>query len=275
MPMTVSVAMPAFGTRYQSAAAMAPTPRFGTIRPEDIVAVGNAAHHTADRIDRAWFNLKSRFTPLDKATFTVIDTETTGLDPATSQLIEITAIQYKNGKEVGKFTSLVNPHTPIPQKIQELTHITDEMVSDAPELKDVLQDFVKFVGKQPIIVGHYVNFDLNQIQHRLDQAGMADEKRRFSLSKAICTKTLGQVVLPELKLHQISGSLVALGKHLGIVNENPHRSESDVRTTGEVLFALNAKAQASGAKLRSLHDLMEYQGAPITEYSGQPAVAQT
>lgn len=226
------------------------------------------------RLDRAWFDLRNRLTPLSRATFTVIDTETTGLDPHTSELIEVTAIQYRNGQETRRFSTLVKPGGPIPERIRELTGITDEMVADAPSLETAMRNLVGFVGRNPLIVGHYANFDINQLCHKLDDAGLSRYKRRFSLEKAICTKTLGQVVLPELKLNQISGSLIALGQHLGIVNDNPHRAESDVRTTAGVLFALAERSRQNGFPLKTLHDLFTEQGPPITEYAGQPARTQ-
>ncbi len=223
-----------------------------------------------DRMDAMLFALRARLTPVSRATFTVIDTETTGLDPHTSELLEVTAIQYRNGREIRKFSTLVKPSQPIPERIRQLTGITDAMVAEAPAPREALRRLLRFVGRQPLVVGHYVNFDLDFLQHRLEEAGLAPETRRFRLSKAVCTKTLGQVVLPELNLHRISGSLVALGEYLGIVNPNPHRAESDVQTTAGVLFALIDRSRQQGYPIRTVHDLLHAQGPPITQYDGLP-----
>ena len=84
--------------------------------------------------------------------YTVIDIETTGLSPTMNEIIQLSALKIKNDKIVDSFTSFVKPNGRISSFISSLTGITNDMVSAAPQIKDVLNDYVDFIGKD-IIVG--------------------------------------------------------------------------------------------------------------------------
>lgn len=211
------------------------------------------------------FDLKTLLTPLDQAVFTVMDTETTGLDPATSRLLEVTAIKYRNGQAIGKYTTLVNPGVSIPPG--HISGITDQMVKGAPDLKTALRGLVDFVGPSPLMMGHYIHFDLEHIRHRLEEAGMDQYQDRFRSDRALCTKTLAQIVLPDLKDDVKARSLGPLAKCFGIVNRNPHRAESDVETTAQVFRKL---LDAMKRTPKTIYGLRHLQGPVITRHDGQP-----
>ena len=76
--------------------------------------------------------------------YVVFDFETTGLESAKDEIIEIGAVKISKGKIVSTFSTFVKPSVPIPAEITELTHITEEMVADAPAINYVLPDFYKY-----------------------------------------------------------------------------------------------------------------------------------
>ena len=92
--------------------------------------------------------------------YCVVDIETTGLSPAFCKIIEISAIKVRNKEIVSTFSMLINPHTKLDSFIIALTGINDKMLQEAPEIEDVLVQFLSFVGND-IILGHNVNFDIN------------------------------------------------------------------------------------------------------------------
>ncbi|MDR1891440.1 MAG: PHP domain-containing protein, partial [Oscillospiraceae bacterium] len=89
--------------------------------------------------------------------FVVFDVETTGLNAHDCRLTEIGAVAVENGEVVGEFSSLINPQTPIPAKIVQLTGITDAMVAEAPLELPVLKDFLDFCG-EAVLVAHNAPF---------------------------------------------------------------------------------------------------------------------
>lgn len=76
--------------------------------------------------------------------YVVFDFETTGLESTKDEIIEIGAVKISKGKIVSTFSTFVKPSVPIPAEITELTHITEEMVADAPAINYVLPDFYKY-----------------------------------------------------------------------------------------------------------------------------------
>ncbi|MFB9327184.1 3'-5' exonuclease [Paenibacillus aurantiacus] len=98
---------------------------------------------------------------LDETEYIVFDLETTGFYPYNGdEIISVGAVMMK-GREVFEdrvFYSLVNPKRRVPRHITELTGITNEMAEDAPDLMQVLHDFMEFVGKR-ILVAHASGHD--------------------------------------------------------------------------------------------------------------------
>lgn len=97
--------------------------------------------------------------PLD---YTVVDLETTGLNPDCDEIIELAALKVRNGEVAGTFQQLVCPEFGINEFIEELTGISNEMVAEAPAIVDALPSFLDFVGND-IVLGHNVAFDVNFI----------------------------------------------------------------------------------------------------------------
>lgn len=101
---------------------------------------------------------------LAHVTFVVLDLETSGASPTTgSAITEIGAVKVCGGVVLGTFKTFVNPGTPLPPFITELTGITDEMLLDAPPIESVLPLLLEFLGneKSTVFVAHNAPFDLS------------------------------------------------------------------------------------------------------------------
>ena len=92
--------------------------------------------------------------------FIVFDLETTGLSPANCYMTEIGAVVVENGVIGESYNTFVNPGCHIPEKVTELTGITDEMVKDAPTPTQALQDFLAWVNGRPLIAHNAHSFDI-------------------------------------------------------------------------------------------------------------------
>jgi len=92
--------------------------------------------------------------------YTVIDIETTGLSAFGAEIIEVSALRYRDDALTDSYSALIKPSAPIPYFITELTGITNAMVKDARPRTEVLGEYREFLGGD-VLIGHNVNFDVN------------------------------------------------------------------------------------------------------------------
>lgn len=88
-----------------------------------------------------------------------LDLETTGLSAARHRIVEIAAVCWQNGEEIGRFESLVNPGCVIPNGVIRIHGITNDMVRNQPFIQDVLPAFFDFC-KADYFVAHNSPFDV-------------------------------------------------------------------------------------------------------------------
>jgi len=162
------------------------------------------------------------------STFVVIDVETTGFDVNYAEVIDIGAVRVEGGIITDTFSTLVDPGFFIPERIKELTGITNAMVVGSPKMEEVLPKFLKFIGND-LIVGHHITQDIKFI----DKYTRLYLKKRFK-RPYICTLQLSRKVLPGLESH----SLKSLAQYFGIDHDRPHRALNDALITAEVFIHL-------------------------------------
>ena len=92
-------------------------------------------------------------------TYCVLDLETTGFSPKTEKITEIGIMKVKNGEVIDSFSCFVNPEKPIPQRVVEVTNITDDMVKDAETINKVFPKMLDFLGDS-VLVAHNAAFDI-------------------------------------------------------------------------------------------------------------------
>jgi len=157
-------------------------------------------------------------------TIIVLDTETTGLDHKTEKLIEIAAVKLRQGEVVETFTSLVNPQKPIRHSSFLIHNITQEMVEEAPNIEDVLPQFLEFVGDHTY-VAHNAIFDYSFI----NEAMKATYGHRF-LNNRIDTFEMYRSVFPDDPSHGLSSLL----KRFGFDSHVLHRALDDALNLAKV-----------------------------------------
>ena len=157
---------------------------------------------------------------------------------------------------MGIYSTLVKPAEEIPEEVELLTGITNDMVRHSPALVMVLSELSGFLGEAPIIVGHNVAFDVGFLREKITQSGLGTFLDRYDLSRSFCTKVLAQKALPSLPSYEGVMVATAIGYH----NPNPHRAEADVRMSAGILFELIKRVKTENPKLKTLQDLLNYQG---------------
>ena len=173
--------------------------------------------------------------PNFRAECVVFDIETTGLSVQNCKITEIGAVKIKDGQVLERFNTFVNPECPIPEEIVTLTGITDEMVADAPLVKDALRDFFEFIGNNdpdrkplPLLIAHNANFDIGFIRHFAKQSDLP-----FS-NPYLDTVTLSKYINPELKNHKLD--TIAKAYELGDFNH--HRACDDAEMLAMIFFRM-------------------------------------
>lgn len=168
--------------------------------------------------------------------YTVVDIETTGLDPKKDKITEIGAIRVEGGKIADTFHTLVNPGRRLEERITQLTGLTDEALKGAPFIQDVIGKFVEF-ETTGCLLGHSILFDFSFLKRAAVNEGIAFEK------KGIDTLAISRKYLQNLE----SRSLPYLTGHFGIAHE-AHRALSDVEAAWELYKILEEKfGQEEGA----------------------------
>ena len=170
-------------------------------------------------------------------TYCVLDLETTGFSPKTEKITEIGIMKIRDGKVIDKFSCFVNPEKPIPQRVVEITNITDEMVSGAETIDKVFPKIIEFLGDS-VLVAHNASFDIGFLKHNANILGY-----EFNYTY-IDTLALSRKVFPELKKHKLG----KIAEHLKIKVEVAHRALDDVDTTVKVYNEMIKILKKRGAK---------------------------
>lgn len=152
--------------------------------------------------------------------YTVIDLEMTGLHPKNDKIIEIGAVKVRDGKVIETLELMVNPECPIPERIQELTGITDEMVQSGQKEDEAVEELLRFIGED-VLVGQNVIFDYSFVKQ-----WAINHKRPLEM-KAWDTLRLAQSLLPK----EQPKKLEALCEYFHIERTRAHRALDDALET--------------------------------------------
>lgn len=174
--------------------------------------------------------------PFNKeTTYVVFDIETTGLSALDNRITEIGAVKIRDGKILDHFSTFVNPGVPIPQKIVELTKITDAMVADAPSVTEAITAFLDFC-QGAVLVAHNSDFDMGFIRKA---ATIAQKVVNYSV---LDTLDMARRLYPQLNRHRLGD----LCKYYNIDLRHAHRAIHDAKATGEVFIKMLEELEHQG-----------------------------
>ena len=187
----------------------------------------------------------ARETPLEAASFVVVDLETTGLSARSAEICEIGAVRLRGLVPVASFETFVRPRGPLPAPVSALTGIRDRDLRGAPRVEEAVARFVEFAG-ECVLVAHNARFDTAFLDREIQRAR----------GRRLAVPVLDTVPLARALLAGRAGrsSLASLAHFFGTSVEPCHRALPDARATAEILVALVALAQERGA--RTVSDLL-------------------
>ncbi len=171
---------------------------------------------------------------LSGTTYVVFDTETTGFNAAGGdQMIEIGAVKIKDGVIIDRFDELINPFRHIPDKITELTCITDDMVKDKDSEENVTKRFLQWTSDAPM-VAHNAKFDISFIEMSMKKYNLGEFK-----NTVIDTLELSRTLDQGFARHSLS----ALVKRYNVEFDEDahHRADYDAEGTALVFHKMVQK----------------------------------
>ena len=210
----------------------------GVNNPDMKVIYGVEAYLVPDKVPAV---SNSRGQKLD-TTYCVLDLETTGLSFRTEKITEIGIMKVKNGEVIDEFECFVNPEKPIPQRVVEVTNITDDMVKDAETIDKVLPKVLEFVGDS-VLVAHNADFDIGFLKYNAKQLGLNLDNTYLD------TLRLAKELFPDYKKYKLG----IIAENLGIEVIVAHRALDDVDTTVKVFKVMLDMLKEKGVE--TLDDL--------------------
>ena len=166
---------------------------------------------------------------LAELTYTVFDTETTGLNPDSDEIISMSAVRILNNRLLRQeiFDQLVDPRRRIKATTTEITGISQDMLAGQPTIEQVLPSFHRFT-EGTVLIAHNAAFDMKMLQLKETQTGV-----RFA-NPVLDTLLLSAVTHANSKDH----SLEAIAQRLGVNIFGRHTSLGDAMVTGEIFLKL-------------------------------------
>ena len=164
--------------------------------------------------------------------FVALDLETTGLFPEADRIVEVGAVRFAaDGRELGRFESLVQPGRPMRPGAQAIHGISDADLADAPGPEVVLTAFLDFLGDPgpTALLAHNAAFDAGFLGRELTRLGLP-----LPAHRVVDTLALARDRLPAAPDHRLD----TLARLLGLDPEGPHRALADARRVRGLWLAL-------------------------------------
>ncbi|MCB0211285.1 MAG: DNA polymerase III subunit epsilon [Anaerolineae bacterium] len=168
--------------------------------------------------------------PLSELSYTIFDTETTGLNPSQGdEIISISAIRIVNNRLLRQevFDQLIDPKRPISRASIDIHGISPDMIKGQPHIEQVLPQFCKF-SEDTVLVAHNAAFDMRMLQIKEADLGI-----KF-INPVLDTLLLAAVVHP----NQQDQSIEAIAQRLGVNVFGRHTSLGDAIVTAEIFLKL-------------------------------------
>lgn len=172
--------------------------------------------------------------------FVAIDIETTGLNPTCDEIIEVSAVRYRNGHEVEAYETLVKPTRPLGVFVTLFNGITNDMVADAPAVGEIMPPLRAFIGDS-VLLGHNVHFDINFLYDAIERAGAPHLSNDF-------IDTMG--LLRRIKGAEAPGSLADAAQVYSISVPGHHRAGWDSRCAAELFLRLVSSGELQPEHMR-------------------------
>src|SRR5438309_6541163 len=200
--------------------------------------------------------------PLERATYVVVDLETTGLRPGIARICEIGAVRIRELELAEEFETLVDPRVPIGAFVTALTGLRDSQLRRAPSTATAIRRFLAFAG-DAVLVAHNARFDL----------GFLDRETERLTGARLAGPVVDTVGLARRLLagRTPRAGLASLAQFFGTAAQPCHRALPDAQATAEILLCLIGLAQERGAL--TVADLVDLAAPRVREVYAKRSLA--
>ena len=171
--------------------------------------------------------MNPRDVPIEDSVFVSFDLETTGLSVVHDGITEFGAVKVRNGEVIDRMQCFINPEREIPSRIVDLTHISNEMVKNAPTAVEMVDRIMDFFGDH-VIVAHNATFDVGFLNEAYRKAGKPPIQNTI-----IDTLPLARAILKPMKSYRLGA--VAKFYRVAYDDDVAHRADYDAEVLSNVL----------------------------------------
>jgi DNA polymerase III epsilon subunit family exonuclease len=182
--------------------------------------------------------------------YVTFDLETTGLDVATCEIVDIAAVRVRDGQVVGEFSALVRPDGPISPRAVEIHGYTEAGLRDSPSLPEVWPRFREFVGSDILVAHNGQYFDVPVLRRAAAPLGGADDLVFYD------TLPLSKALIEE------SAKLVDLARRFNVDVGRSHHALDDARMLAAVFPHLKT-LEAIRARKAAQVQLLDFLGLAL------------
>jgi len=211
--------------------------------PDTIFILLQASGYPIEQMSGDKYKLETCFTPYEEQTYCVIDIETNGSKPGTSQVIEIGAIILQNGKVIAKLETFVECAF-LPEYITKVTGIEPSDLIGAPTRREALTRLKNFMGNA-IFVAHNASFDYSFLSASFNRFGLGSIG-----NPRLCTIDLARRTFESERY-----GLAYLIDFLGMDTATHHRAYSDAVSAAKVM---KKSLETLPSYVKSTDDLLRF-----------------
>ena len=205
------------------------------------------------------YTLETHFQSYSKQRYCIIDIETNGSKPGTSQVIEIGAVMVQDGEIIDSFETFV-ACTFLPEYITKITGIEPTDLINAPSRREALTALREFMG-DAVFVAHNADFDYNFLTSSFNRFGLGDIG-----NPVLCTIELAKRTFESERY-----GLAYLNESLGIETATHHRAYSDAMSAWVVM---QKSLENIPAYVKTTDDFLQFSKSSRKERSKR-AITQT
>lgn len=180
-----------------------------------------------------------------------VDLETTGTGPKRDRITEVAIVRTEDGCVTERWSSLVDPCTPIPDQIQQLTGISDRMVAGAPRIEELLPEIERLL-EGASMVAHNAKFDAGFLRHAFARLELPFDY------PVLCTLRLSRALYPRHKRHNLD----ALISRFQLTVETRHRAMADAEVLPQLLQRMREE-QGEALVTQKLAEQLKRESLPV------------